>query len=39
VRRARELLWIAWGLGLGWVYSLSPSAVARAAANQGNEDE
>ena len=38
VRRARELLWIAWGLGLGWMYSLSPMAVARAAATQDNGD-
>ena len=29
VRRARELLWIAWGLALGWAYSLSPSVVAQ----------
>jgi len=28
VRRARELLWIAWGLALGWAYSLSPSMIA-----------
>jgi len=38
VRRARELLWIAWGLGLGWMYSISPMAVARAAATQENGD-
>jgi uncharacterized protein (TIRG00374 family) len=38
VRRARELLWIAWGLGLGWLYSLGPMAVARAAATRDNDD-
>ncbi len=34
VRRARELLWIAWGLALGWAYSLSPAGVARATASE-----
>ncbi len=28
VRRARKLLWTAWGLWLGWRFSLAPSVVA-----------
>ncbi|MFQ6018153.1 MAG: flippase-like domain-containing protein [Kiloniellaceae bacterium] len=30
IRRARELLWIAWGFWLGWRFSLTPAAVIRA---------
>jgi len=38
VRRAREVLWIAWGLALGWAYSLNPTMVARASV-VGTEDD
>jgi uncharacterized protein len=38
IRRARELLWIAWGLALGWAYSLSPASVARAVATGTDDD-
>jgi hypothetical protein len=27
IRRARDLIWIAWGLAIGSVYSIAPSAV------------
>jgi len=38
IRRARELLWIVWGLALGWAFSLSPAAAARATATGASHD-
>jgi len=32
VRRARELVWIAWGLSLGWAFSVTPSPTMTTAA-------
>ncbi|MGE0733799.1 MAG: flippase-like domain-containing protein [Alphaproteobacteria bacterium] len=31
VRRVKELIWIVWGVALGWTYSMRPGDAARAA--------
>ena len=39
VRRARKLLWIAWGVWLGWRFSLEPSAAAAEPAKPAKPSE
>ncbi len=35
IRRGREAVWIAWGLGLGWLYSVTPASLPAAVATRG----
>ncbi len=38
IRRGREAVWIAWGLGLGWLYSLIPANIPALAAECGDDE-
>ncbi len=38
IRRGREAVWIAWGLGLGWLYSLTPAKIPELIAKTGDEE-
>ncbi len=39
IRRGRELLWITWGLWLGWVFSFRPTARELAAVKANASEE
>ncbi len=41
IRRGREIVWIAWGLALGWRYSVTPAALPTGAAKppEGKADQ
>jgi len=37
IRRGREAVWVAWGLGLGWLYSLTPAKIPALAAERSSD--